>query len=1266
MTNDENKPFQETEENDTGLPPGFKAGLDEEVVHPADEDSVVVSDGEPESTGKHELPFPVVAIGGSAGSLEALIEFFRSLPTNTGMAFVVVLHLLPNQESHLSDIIGRYTRMAVLPIQEGMQPQRNHVYVIPPNAYLFLNGPKFHLEPRLSSGLFLPVNEFFQSVAKTQKNFSLGVVLSGMDGDGAVGLRAIKGEGGFAIVQAPASARHAAMPNSSIENDHVDLILSPGEIATQLGSLAKQFRDLRWLQVEEGPSTVNEAREFARILKLLKGVSGVDFRLYKPTTIQRRIARRMVMHKADTLSEYVQMLQANRVELRALQEDILINVTRFFRDPDVFEMLKTSVIPGIFADREPDQQVRIWIAGCSSGEEVYSIAICLLEHLSVASVEPGIQIFGTDASEENVHKARLGVYPESIVNEVSPERLRRFFSKTERGYQVNKRVRDLCVFARQNLCTDPPFSRLDMVSCRNVLIYFGADLQRRVISTFHYALRPDGFLLLGSSESIREFTDLFVVADRVHKLFTRTENLGQRATLPFVAPFLAPDDLLHPASQPVQSLRKDVDLGRLADRTILARYGPSGVVIDRQMNILQTRGRTSPFLEMAPGTASLKLQRMLRDPIAPEVISAVTRSMDEGLPVQIDQIRLTEEDLSIEARVEVLPMPTADEGLDGHFNYFLVAFLPASQVGPSVSWPQLGNANAGPQILTPEPTLAQLRHDLASTKLYLNSLLDERQATNQELISANEEIQSSNEELQSTNEELETTKEELQSSNEELQTVNDELENRNSILTQASNDLTNLLNSVNMPVLMLSNELHIRHFTPQSQRLLNVRPQDVGRPFDEIRLNLAVADLESRLLEVLETLAPQEIEVQDREGRWYFLRIRPYRTTENKIDGLVLVLVDIDQSRRSQQELRDARDFATSVIANTPLPLVVVNGKHRVVYLNDAFCELSKLSRQALDGRDISDLASTLWNMGEQLRTLLDDVIQKRVTDGSFECDYKSSDAAEGTLLVQARPLQPDGERFSLVTFRDVSAHKKIEHLLKSEGERLATQVAETTRELDRSREELRALTDSLMTSQEAERRRLARELHDDVSQRLALLDMECEAALRTFEAEPAQARERLEQVRAQVADISTDVRTLSHRLHPSILEHMGLAAALESLLDEFTEREGTIASFYADDLPQELSLETATGLYRITQEALRNVAKHAGKAHVKVSITSAEGQLVLEIADSGKGFNTEQHGSGLGLISMKERARLLGATMRVQSAHRRGTTVTVHVPSAT
>jgi two-component system CheB/CheR fusion protein len=559
--------------------------------------------------------------------------------------------------------------------------------------------------------------------------------------------------------------------------------------------------------------------------------------------------------------------------------------------------------------------------------------------------------------------------------------------------------------------------------------------------------------------------------------------------------------------------------------------------------------------------------------------------------------------------------------------------------------------------------IGQMQHDLTSTKLYLESLLEERDAKNQELVSANEEIQSANEELQSTNEELETTKEELQSSNEELHTVNEELQNRNSILTQASNDLVNLLNSVNLPVLMLSNDLTIRQFTPPTQRVMNLRPADIGRPLSELRLNLDVHDLTPLFTEVLETLSAREIEVQDKNKHWYLLRVRPYRTTENRIEGLVVALVDIDQLRRSQQELRTARDFSRSVMQGVPLPLVVVDGEFKIRATNQAFCQLSNFGNSDLDGRLLPALAGTLWGLEKPLRERLEALRLSPTVGDSFEFEHAIPGEAEKVFCIRGCVLQSDDEQYLLITLEDMTAYKQAERLLKNEKERLASEVEVTTQALGRSQEELRALTASLFTSQEEERRRIARELHDDISQRLAVIEIDGDRVERNIPTEAASAKEGIQQIRARIAKLSEDVRMISHRIHPSVLEDLGLKAALRTLAEEFGEREKTIATFSSENVPDDLPLAVSTALYRITQEALRNVAKHSGRTHTRVSLKGLPGAIQLQVADFGNGFDLESRRHGLGLVSMEERARHIGATLQIQSALGEGTKVTVTVP---
>jgi two-component system CheB/CheR fusion protein len=1217
-------------------------------------EAAVVSDGPDESSDGTPLPYPTVAIGASAGGVEAYLELFSHLPVDTGMAFVIISHLSADHKSHLVDILGRSTSMPVEDIVDGARALPNHLYVLPPGVQARFEKGSFRLEGRPAEPNVHPIDYFFRSLASDQKGRALGVVLSGGDSDGALGLKAIKGEGGINMVQSPETAQFPDMPRNSISADHVDRILPPAQLAAELAQLARQYLE-PVTDALDGHGELGEEQNFTRILQMMRGVSGIDFRLYKQNTIRRRVGRRMLLHRLHTFAEYAAFLQGNGKELRELQEDALINVTRFFRDTHVFDSLKDVILPKLFADRQPDQQVRFWVAGCSTGEEAYSIAICLLEYLSGKPFEPPIQIFGTDASDQNIQRARLGIYPESITGEVSPERLRRFFIKVDRGFQVSKRVRDLCIFARQNLCNDPPFSKMDMISCRNVLIYLGTDLQRQVLPTFHHALRQHGYLLLGATETIREFTELFQLVDRRNKFFAKVGTSAMRLVVNSPSRVdLTPAD---PQSTilPLSDSWGDVELQRTADRILLARYGPPGVVVDERLEILQTRGHTGPYLEMPPGTATLLLSRMLRDWIAAPVNDAVRRAIEQDAPVRVTGLRAGEGEEEHNVIVEVLPIHTVAP----RSRCFLVLFLEQPEAFPSPletrEEPAAGSAEA-------EALIPRLRQDLTSTKIYLQTLLEERDARNQELVSANEEIQSSNEELQSTNEELETTKEELQSSNEELQTVNDELQQRNAVLTQTTNDLSNLLTSVNLPVLMLSSERLIRHFTPPTQRLMNLRPSDVGRPFGDIRLNLQVDDLQPLFSEVLETLAPREIEVQDRDGHWHLLRVRPYRTVDNKIDGIVLVLLDIDHLRKNQHELREARDFAQSVMDNMPLPLAVADLNLRIRATNDAFRWLPGLGNQSLQNRPLLDVAVGAWGLDEPLRSNLEALRSSPNTGMSFEFEHCIGGENPHTFEVRGRVVKPDSQIFLLVTVQDITEQIKAAHLVSEERDRLAQQIELTAQELGRTQEDLRALAGSLFTSQEDERRRVARELHDDICQKLAALEIETQQVAKLLIDKPEEGFRDLEQVRGGIASLADEVRRISHTLHPSVIDDLGLVPALRALVEDFRDRESMIATFSAQQVPEEIPRAVATGLYRIAQEALRNVAKHAGKTHVKVILRGTRSDLRLQVIDSGEGFDTQARRSGLGLISMEERARMMEGQFVVESELGEGTKITVQV----
>jgi two-component system, chemotaxis family, CheB/CheR fusion protein len=1230
--------------NDSASPPGVSAiGLTLETGA--------------EEQQRPALLYPVVGVGASAGGLAALQEILKNLDPKTGMSFVLLTHLAPDQRSFLSEIVERYTQMPVAPVENGQRPQPNSLYVLLPNQTLTVHEGMFRVEPPNASERFpKTIDKFFLSLAGDQKNHAIGVVLSGADADGALGLKAIKGEGGITLVQSPESAVHGDMPRSSIASDHVDLVVPPAEIGLELNRLGQQFARPEVRSLGEGIAAPDDEQSYQRILQMLRGLSGLDLRQYKPETIRRRIARRMILMRRERLVDYHRFLQTRSDELRLLQEDVLINVTRFFRDGGFWESIRANVLPMMFQDRAPDKPIRIWCAGCSTGEEAYSLGISLLEYQSQHGLDIPLQIFGTDASDQSVETARIAVYPETSMAEISPDRLRRYFVKVDRGYQVSKRVRDSCIFARQNLANDPPFSHIDILSCRNVMIYFNQALQRQIMLTFHYALEAGGYILLGMSEGLRDYGDIFNTIDRKNKIYMKTgvhlpfhfEPPRSYATLPQLGKG-------HTPPEAESSVWPEIELQRAADRIVMARFGPPGLVIDDRLNVLQSRGQTAPFLEITPGAVTWNLQRVLREGIATEVRAVAQRAIDDNVPASTVVVMFDEQAGQRQVHVDVLPITSAS----ARPRCFLILFHP---IGKGSDGKPI-ELVAQPKLTSDEKDrmITQLRQDLSSTRFHLQSLVEERDARHQELVSANEEIQSANEELQSTNEELETTKEELQSANEELQTVNDELQQRNNVLTQTGNDLTNLLNSVNIPLLMLTSDLHIRQFTPPMQRLLSVRNSDVGRSISEIRLQLSIENIEPILTDVLESLGTREMEVQDREGRWHLLRVRPYRTSDNKIEGLVVVLVDIDQLRRSQQHLVDARDFASSVVESVPVPIVVLNPDCTIRTVNTSFRDLAQMKANEMEGRSLPDLVKLLWGL-EGIGVRLDSLL-KGPAGATLEFEHESTTQQRKTLLIKAQALSTDGNRVLLLMMEDITLRREAELLIAKQKKALEGEIEIAARRLTRTQEELRGLTGHLLTVQEEERQYLARELHDDISQRLSvlqlLLDEVITAQLKSGD------NQRLQSARNQVESLNNDVRQISHRLHPSILSDLGLSESLKAMVKEFGEREKMPATYVSQDLHDQLAQPAATAIYRIAQEALRNVSKHAGKTHVKVTLADVGNRLQLKIMDFGLGFDqeTDSPSQGLGMISMQERARLAGGELQVQSALGQGTTVMVEVP---
>ena len=812
-----------------------------------------------------EKPHPIVGVGVSAGGFEAFRELLKALPSDTGLALVLVQHLDPGHESLLAKLLSKATAMPVAEVEEGMTVEPNHVYVIPPNKTMGIANGTLHLMARGEPmAKHLPIDYFLTSLAADRGNRAIGVILSGTASDGTMGLKAIKSEGGITFAQDIKSAKYDGMPRSAIAAGCVDFVLPPEGIASELARIGRHpYLGIGPPSQAEEPADDSDD-DLHKIFLVLQRATGVNFAYYKYSTIKRRIARRMLLHKLESLKQYLRFLHENRAEPAALCEDILIHVTGFFREPEAFQALADRIFPKILDSKPPGESIRVWVPGCSTGEETYSIAMVLLECLGDRVTSVPIQIFGTDISEVSIEKARAGVYGESSLGEVSAERLRRFFVKVESGFQIVKSLREMCVFARQDLGQDPPFSRLDLISCRNVLIYMGPVLQKKVMAIFHYALKPTGFLMQGKSESISGFTDLFTVIDREHKICSKKPAVsGPVFDLSTAAGF--EKAMGAAAGKPETESRFDVQ--KEADRIVLSQYAPAGLVVDENLHILHFRGNCSPYLSPPPGQASLGLLRMVRPELAVELRTALHHAKKQEIAVRKEGIRVQREGHLWDVCLEVVPIKS-----DLGERFFLVLFQETPvrvSAGPETG----GEAPATGERQSRED--ARLRQDLQATKESLQSMIQEQEAINEELKSANEEALSSNEELQSTNEELETAKEELQSTNEELVTVNEQLGNRNFELAQLNDDLTNLLSSVSIPILMLSGDWRIRRFTPQAETLLNLLPADVGRPIVNLRPNIDVPDLAALVTEVVDTMSVREREVQDPEGRWYSMQSGP-------------------------------------------------------------------------------------------------------------------------------------------------------------------------------------------------------------------------------------------------------------------------------------------------------------------------------------------------------------------------------------------------------
>jgi two-component system CheB/CheR fusion protein len=852
--------------------------------------------------------FPIVGIGASAGGLAAFEAFFSTMPADSdpGMAFVLVQHLARDHKSILADLVSRYTRMEVFEVEDGMEVRPNCAYIIPPNRDMFLSDGKLHLqEPTLARGVRLPIDFFFRSLAQELRERAICVVLSGTGSDGALGARAVKGEGGMVMVQTPESTEYDGMPRSAIAIGTVDFVLLPEEMPAQLMAYAN-----RSFRAGETPEVrvVKKADDLGKVFQMLQSQTGHDFSLYKRNTVMRRVERRMAVHQIDRIEDYVRYLQLTRGEVDALFRDLLIGVTHFFRDPEIFAEVEKTVVPKLFAGKGPGSVIRVWVPGCSTGEEAYSLAILLFEYLEEQGQSYRIQVFATDIDREAIDHARAGIYPASIVADVSAERLARYFTQTspeDNTYRISKAVREMVVFSEHDLIKDPPFSRLDLISCRNLLIYMSPELQQRLMPLFHYALGPDGILVLGSSESLGEAAGLFTVLDRAAKIFQRKAGglSAQRVSLTRVSRLQPSGEVAR--SWPLAAPAKP-SLYQLAERAVMQHYAPVGALVNERGDILYLLGRTGRYLELPPGEAAMNIFRMAREGLRGDLTIALHRAVSLGVPTYNPGLRVRSDESTATVNLTVVPVSGEEETTPPGLFLVLLEETPTTEPRQTE-----GAVDAVDQVAEPLPDLNEyilrLKQELRTKEEYLQTAVEELETSNEELRSAHEEMQSVNEEMQSTNEELETSKEELQSVNEELATVNSELQAKVADLSRSNNDMNNLLSGTGIGTIFVDHDLRILRFTPTIAALIHLIETDTGRPVDQIRSNLETYDgLAADIRDVLTTLTPREQEVRAKTGEWYLLRIRPYRTLENVIEGAVITFTDISALKKAEAVLRDS------------------------------------------------------------------------------------------------------------------------------------------------------------------------------------------------------------------------------------------------------------------------------------------------------------------------------------------------------------------------
>jgi two-component system CheB/CheR fusion protein len=1151
---------------------------------------------------------PIVGIGASAGGVAAISELIKALPANSGMAFIVVMHLHPKGGSVLDTLLSPMTRMPVRQARDGDAIEANHIYVIPAAKYLTVRNGRLHtvihrIRRHKAIGA---IDRLFVSLAKDAGKRARGVVLSGTGNDGSEGLRQIHENGGLTFVQDPGSAQFREMPDSAIATGVANFVSSPTMIALRLAQ-KNPAPALAPAQAEEADAKNNA---LSAIIETVAQRSGIDYGQYKSPTLQRRIAQRMAQKGFTSSAAYLHYLHAHPDEARELSRALLINVSGFFRDTEAFRALERRVIMPLALNADPGKPIRIWVPGCARGEEVYSIGILLLEHLDRRGKMPRVQIFGTDVSASDIDAARIGCFPEQALANVPPQRLKRFFDKIHGGrYQVCREVRQRCIFACQDVGSDPPFSNVDLISCRNLLIYFKRPLQERVVEAFHYALKPGGALFLGRSESLGDHSELFAALDRKNRIYTRKGASNTRPTRPASSPSrnIPPQHTVPPASETHQAPRE-------IERLLLERYSPPGAYVDEDLVIRSFVGDIGTYLQPSSGQANLQLNRMLPAEVVLDIRTAIRAARKSRQPVKRDTGWIAADGNPRNATLVLMRATGGKDRTPGYLVLFEKSTKPAAADTSPVKAPPRHERSE----------IARLNRQLSAMREQLQTMIDEQERSEQELRVANEEALSSNEELQSSNQELQTAKEELQSANEELTTLNEELQDRNHQLDRVASELSTLIAGVNIPIVHLDRNRHIHRFSPAAQSVFNLIDSDIGRSFNQIKPSLELPDLDALIDAALHRGAITEREVQDTQRRWYSLRVLPFRIQGGHIDGVLITLVDIDAAKRN----------AAAIVETMSEPLLVLDRGFRVLAANPAFYRTFQMNPAGTEGTVIFELSNRLWDL-PGLHRLLRDMLPRHRRFEDFRVEFDLPDIGHKVFRLNGRRIADDstGAENILVAFRDVT-----------DAEEVAVRIRD---------------------AREEEEQRIAHDLHDLSSGNLASLGIELARLSEQAAAAPERIEPELRALQKKVQELGASMHDLARRIHPSIIGELGLARALRGECQSLEDRCAIAAKLHIHGHADNLPSAAALCIFRVVQESLRNVARHSGAAQVEIRLKVTSQAVALTVRDDGHGFDkrTARDEGGMGLVGMADRVSSVGGIIEVDSAPSKGTAIRVSIP---